>query len=80
MNSELQNFARQQILDGLKQLTPENHMVFKRMYSHKELNAPIEAVVANMSEDKLDWAMQQVQRSVEDLKRSRTIHDGRRPG
>ena len=64
MNNELQNFARKQILDGLNQLPPENQMLFKRMYSHKDLDAPIEAVVANMPEDRLDWAMQQVSRTL----------------
>jgi len=68
MNNQLQDFARKYILDGLNQLTEANHLIFKRMYSHKNLEASIEEVVANMSEDRLDWAMQQVQRSLSDNK------------
>jgi len=65
MNTKLQDFARQKILDGLGKLEPEHHLLFRRMYSHKNLDADLENVVQNMPEDKLDWAMQQVQKSVD---------------
>ncbi|KKM03794.1 hypothetical protein LCGC14_1770800, partial [marine sediment metagenome] len=38
---------------------------FNKMYSHKELDKDVDAVVDDMSMDKLDWAMQQVKRSVD---------------
>lgn len=68
MNNELQEFARKSILEGLNKLKEDCHLLFKRMYSHKNLEAPIEEVVANIPEEKLDWAMQQVERSLEDEK------------
>ena len=67
MNDQLKNFAREQLKDGLKQL-PENwQMTFRRMYSHKDLEKDICAVVDDIPEEKLDWAMQQVENSLKKL-------------
>jgi ATP-dependent Zn protease len=65
MNQQLQDFARQSLKDGLAQLPEENQMFFKRMYSHKNLDAPIAQVVDSMPPEKLDWAMEQVRRTIE---------------
>ena len=65
MNQQLADFARQKIIDGLKQLPAGSQMLFKRMYSHENLDADIEDVAVNMPEEKLGWAMQQVERSLE---------------
>ena len=67
MNSQLQDFARTELKEGLARLPESHHLIFKRMYSHLNLSAPINQVVDNMHEDKLDWAMQQVQRSLDKL-------------
>ena len=64
MNKQLQNFAREELKKGLSQLTDKHHMVFKRMYSHENLALPIDDVVDKIDADKLDWAMQQVERSL----------------
>jgi len=64
MNKQMQNFARQTLKDGLAMLPESNHMLFKRMYSHKNLDADINDVVDAMPEDRLDWAMQQVENSI----------------
>lgn len=68
MNEVIQAFARQTLKDGLAQLTPEHHHIFKLMYSHKNLDLPIDEVVDAMPAERLDWAMQQVQRSINELK------------
>lgn len=65
MNNQIQDFARQILKDGLAQLPESNQMLFKRMYSYKNLNANISTVVDQMPEDKLDWAMQQVKRTLD---------------
>lgn len=67
MNEQLQNFARQNLKDGLAQLPEKWQMMFKRMYSHKNLDADINDVIDNVPEDRLDWAMQQVEKSLEKL-------------
>lgn len=78
MNEQLQQFARQKLKDGLAQCTKEQQLFFNRMYvpwalgiinqnrkmTDEELNTPINEVVDKMPEDKLDWAMQQVQRTL----------------
>ena len=69
MNNQLQNFARQQLKDGLSQCTEAQQTMFKRMYSNENLELPIDEVVDNMPESKLDWAMLQVERTI--LKNSR---------
>lgn len=64
MNKQLQEFARSTILKGLNKLPASNQMVFKYMYSSDNLEASLETVVANMPADELDWAMQQVENSL----------------
>lgn len=68
MNKELQEFARNELKAGLSRLPESNNILFKRMYSHEDLEASIDDVVNSMPEDKLDWAMQQVERSLEKLR------------
>lgn len=67
MNAQLQKFARDTLKEGLARL-PEGHQhMFKRMYSSKNLDRPIDEVVDRMHEKSLDWAMQQVQNSLNKL-------------
>lgn len=65
MSSQIQDFARTQLKDGLAKLPVPHQLLFKRMYSHKNLDASIDAVVDKMPDDKLDWALQQVHRSLD---------------
>ncbi len=67
MNSTLQKFARNYIKEALAQLPVTHSSLFKRMYSHKDLELPINTVVDRIPEQKLDWAMEQVRRSLEKL-------------
>ena len=64
MNESLQRFARKQIKNGLKQCTKEQVQLFRRMYAHTNPDWTIEQVVEAMPEDKLDWTMQQVARTI----------------
>ena len=70
MNEDLQAYARGEILKRLKQCTAEQQLIFKRMYSHNNLDSSLESIVASMSEDKLDWAMSQLKNTL--LKNSNT--------
>lgn len=65
MNKQLQDYARTELKEGLAMLPEKQQLFFKRMYSHQNLEANINDVVDSMPEDKLDWAMQQVQRSLD---------------
>ena len=64
MNNELQDFARESLKKGLAKLGEKQQLMFKRMYSHKNLELTMNEVVDAMPEEKLDWAMQQVQRTI----------------
>jgi len=65
MNEQLQDFARQKLKDGLSQCTTGEQTLFKRMYANGEMDLPINSVVDAMEPRKLDWAMQQVQRTLD---------------
>ena len=72
MNKQLQKVARDILKAGLAQLPESHHRMFKLMYGRnggKRSVSETEALMINdvvdiMSEDKLDWAMQQVERGI----------------
>lgn len=66
MNKTLQDFARKELKAGLAKLPEGNVKMFKRMYSHENLELPIDEVVDNMNEERLDWALVQVQNSLKE--------------
>ena len=67
MNKQLENYARQKIKERLSKL-PEGYQIkFKRIYSHENLKLPINEVVDKMRKEKLDWALTQVQNSLNKL-------------
>jgi hypothetical protein len=53
------------IKDGLGDCTDGEVHKFKQMYSPKNLDAPIDRVIKGISKSRLDWAMQQVCRTLE---------------
>ena len=77
MNQQLQDYARAEIKRGLSKLPEKCELMFKRMYSHEDLTKDINVVVDEMPEDKLNWAMEQVQNSID--KCNRLIAEGSKP-
>jgi len=67
MNSQLRNFARQTLKASFPRLPVAHISMFKRMYSHGNPDADINTVIDMLPDDRLDWAMQQVQQSIEKL-------------
>lgn len=65
MNNQLSAYARDTLKQGLAKCTEKQVLRFKRMYSHGDLKKQINDVVDSMPDEKLDWAMQQVQRTLE---------------
>lgn len=65
MNNELQKYARKTLKDNLQKCTEDEQLMFKRMYAGEDLEKDINVVVDDMESEKLDWAMQQVQRSLD---------------
>jgi hypothetical protein len=64
MNKQLQILARIELKKELSQCTERQRHLFKQMYSHGNLEMDINDVIDKMDDDKLDWAMQQVQRTL----------------
>jgi len=64
MNEQLREYARTVVTDGLSELMDANRTLFKRMYAHGNMDLAIDAVVASMSDDELNTAMDQVQRTI----------------
>ena len=54
---------RSEIKRILSKLEDKNRLVFKRMYSHLDLEKDINLVVDDMPAPKLDWALQQCKAS-----------------
>ncbi len=65
MNEQLQHFARQSIITGLSQLQEKHRVVFRKMYAGGKLDVPIVDVVIGIPDEKLDWAMEQVKRTID---------------
>jgi len=64
MNEQLQKFARNNLKEGLAKCTEGEQIKFKQMYGYPNLEKPINDVVDSMPEDKLNWAMDQVERTL----------------
>lgn len=65
MNEDLQKYARGKLKEDLAKCTDKEIYTFKRMYSKQPAETDINEVVDNMFSGKLDWAMQQVQRTLD---------------
>jgi len=65
MNTTIKNVAKEMLKESLAECTGAQQLMFKRMYCHKNLELPINEAVDQMADDKIDWAMTQVERTVE---------------
>ena len=79
MNKVLEGFARQQLKDGIVQCTDKQRAFFNKMYSDSDAKIytfeeagklDINNVIDNMPAEKLDWAMRQVESTLEKNKKS----------
>jgi len=53
---------------NIAKCTETEQQLFKQMYSHKNLTLPIEEIIDSIPEEKLDWAVGQVRRTLESRK------------
>lgn len=66
MNKILQDFARQYLKVKLERCDDNERLNFRRMYAPRDIpDMSIENVVDLMPADKLSWAMEQVQKTLE---------------
>jgi hypothetical protein len=73
MNETLIAFARGYLRQRLSKCTDGEQLIFKRMYSNDNLDISIDEVVERMDVEKLDWGVQQVERT---LKKHEKEKDG----
>lgn len=71
MNEQLSNYAKNFLKEGLSKCTEGEQHRFKQMYANGNFNLSIEEVVDNMPDEKLDWAMQQVQSTLDKKDRNK---------
>lgn len=64
MNKEIEQFTRGLVLEKLTLVTDEQFMVFKRMYSHKDLEAIRETVSNKMDINKTEHALLQLDNQI----------------
>jgi len=60
----IKTLGRDILKDLLSQCTEDQQMLFKRMYSHDDLERNINDVVDQMPDDKINWAISQCERTV----------------
>jgi len=65
MNKTLNSAAKEILKNLLVQCTEQQQLMFKRMYCHENLNATIDEAIEQMDENKIDWAITQVERTIE---------------
>ncbi len=56
---------REELIAALRKCSERQQHRFKQMYAFGRLNDPMEAVINDMPDDKLDWAMEQVQKTLD---------------
>ena len=64
MNETMENFAREQIRDGLALCNDPQINLFVRMYSHNDLAKPVSQIVDDIPTDSLSIALSQVERTI----------------
>lgn len=64
MNETFANAGKDILKELLLQCTPEQQMMFKRMYSHQDLECDINEAVDRMDVTKISHAISQCERTV----------------
>ena len=67
MNNILRQYARKRLKEDLVVLTlfkPENTEFFKKLYSHSDLNKPLDDIVDMLDDHQLDVEKDQVHRTL----------------
>jgi len=61
MNDTISNYAREQIKQQLFELPERYQLFFKRLYSHEDQKKPLNEIIDNIPEEKLNWVLTQVE-------------------
>jgi len=64
MNTEVEDYARKLVLEKLQLVTNPQFIIFKRMYSNKNMDASKEDVAKSMNYAKIDHALFQLDNTI----------------
>lgn len=64
MNKTVDTFIRGEIREGLARLEKSHIHLFKRMYARGDMDKDITDVINEMPQEKLEWALTQVENSL----------------
>ena len=64
IKESLSDEYRTRMKEIVHQLPDANILIFKRMYSHLNLDLDIDAVIDNMPDEKLEWALTQLENTI----------------
>lgn len=64
-NQTIINFTKERLKILLTECTDGQQLLFKRMYSNGNLNLSIYDTVDQMDDNRLEWALSQVERTIE---------------
>jgi hypothetical protein len=70
VNKNIEEFCRNFLKKNIVKCSEGQVLMFKRMYSNNNLDLDINIVIDKMPIDKLDWAMQQIERTITNLNKS----------
>lgn len=69
MNKTIEKFVRKILFKKLSRCTKDQILFFKRLYSHQDLEKDTKKIVDEMPLNKLDWALSQVEATIEKNKK-----------
>ena len=64
MNKRIINFCKNYLKENISKCSDEQILIFKRMYSPKNLDLDINLVIDKIPDDKLSWAMEQIDNTI----------------
>lgn len=64
-NETIIKLSKDKLKELLSECSDNQQLTFKRMYCHKNLELSINDAVDQMEDEKIDWAMTQVEKTVE---------------
>jgi hypothetical protein len=64
--------SRRKLKNLISQCTDIQQLFFKKMYSHKNIELPIDQVIDNMGDDKIDWAISQCETTINNNLKTKT--------
>lgn len=73
MNNRIIKFCKDYLKENISKCSERQQLIFKRMYANKKLDLDIDLVIDKIPDDKLSWAMEQIDNTI--LKNSEDVFE-----